>query len=45
MSLMWLAGYFTSEEAAARAYDRAALLQQGCEAATNFPLSDYYPSE
>lgn len=39
------AGHYLTEEEAARAYDRAALLQQGPSTPTNFPISDYYPSE
>ena len=36
-------GAFGSEEAAARAYDRACLQQHGAQANTNYPASDYAP--
>jgi hypothetical protein len=39
-------GYYDTEQAAGRAYDRAAiglLGWQGCEAVINFPASDYSP--
>ena len=34
-------GVYSTEEMAARQYDRALIIEKGDEAATNFPMSDY----